>query len=115
MADACVEVCASATQLHQNGAVSVECKCAHCKDLERKLNDILEELSSTELILKRLQAKLPFDRSGNSRRTMQHHAECPSDVNTLDEPNGCTIATYNHQMMTSRGNNGDDSQMVKLI
>jgi hypothetical protein len=55
MADTIVEACVSAAQFTLDNTVITEYKCAYCSELERKLKEVLEELSSTQLILKLLQ------------------------------------------------------------
>jgi hypothetical protein len=114
MADACVETHVRGTQLRRDGAVREEQECVNCDELERKLKDTIEELSSVKLLLKCLQMELTLDRSlDNLCGTTQHYDDY--SVNVMDESNEWTIVTNNHQRMTSWEDNGDVSQWTTLI
>jgi hypothetical protein len=52
MADTIVEACASTAWLTLDNTVITDHKCAHCSELEKKLKDVLEELSSMQLNIK---------------------------------------------------------------
>jgi hypothetical protein len=70
-------------------------ECAHCGELERKLANTTEELSSVKIILKRMQMEQTHD-DGYS-------------VNIMDESNEWTTVIKNRQRMTSRNNSNNDS------
>jgi hypothetical protein len=70
MADTIVQACASTAWLTLDNTVITDHKCEHCSELEKKLKDALEELSSTQLILKLLQEESTQDKPCNSCGTI---------------------------------------------
>jgi hypothetical protein len=105
MADTSVEACIGAAQLIHDNTVITEHKCAYCSELERKLKDVLEDLSSMQLVIKLLQEESTHNEPCNTCRPIHQFNEC----------NEWTRVTHNHHGKSSKSDNNDNSQLVQII
>jgi hypothetical protein len=115
MADTSVEACTGAVQLIHGNTVITEHKCTYCSELERNLKDVMEELSSTQLIIKLLQEQLTHDKPCNTCRTIHQFNDYIPEEKVINERNEWTMITHNHHGTSSKYDNNDDSQQIQLI
>jgi hypothetical protein len=115
MADTVVKECARAAQLTVDNIVITEHNCAYCSELDKKLKKVLEELSSTQLILKLLQEESTQDKLCNSCRTIYHSIDYPPEEKFMNVCNKRTMATHNRQRLLNKCNSKEDFQQIQLI
>jgi hypothetical protein len=115
MADAIVEACVSAARFTLDNTVITEHKCAYYSELERKLKEVLDELSSTQLILKLLQEESTQDKLCNSCQTTYHSIDYPPEEKLTNVCNKRTMATYNHHKLLNKCDNKENFQQIQFI
>jgi hypothetical protein len=72
MADTRLEACTEAIQLISDNTDNSKHKCTNCSVLERGLKDVLEELSSLQLIVKLLCEESTQDMRNSERGNIHH-------------------------------------------
>jgi hypothetical protein len=112
MVDTTVEACATAPWLSHDNIVNMEHKCAYCSKLERKLRDVLEELSLTQLILNLLQEEAAQNKLCNSCRSAYHSTDYPPEEKSINICNKGAKVIHNHHRLLDKCDNKEDSLQI---